>query len=214
MNPVLVISPHFDDAVLSTGQFLAGRPDTVVATVFTAPPKNAGVVTAYDAKCGLTDAGQAVTVRRAEDAAALALLRAEQSCWGFVDYQYGEPVDVKALSVRIVQEACAAEFVLAPLGLIHPDHVAVRQAVLDAKPRLRVPLWLYEELPARITYPEHVADALKAVQARGFAPRLGSIGTGPLDRKLAALWCYRSQIHLPEFANIHDVLVGERFWSV
>jgi hypothetical protein len=29
-----------------------------------------------------------------------------------------------------------------------------------------------------------------------------------------ALWCYRSQMGLPEFSNRHELLVGERFWNV
>lgn len=32
--------------------------------------------------------------------------------------------------------------------------------------------------------------------------------------KMDALWCYRSQLHLPEFANRHELLVAERFWRV
>ena len=34
MKPVLVVSPHLDDAVYSAGQFLAGRPGAVVVTMF------------------------------------------------------------------------------------------------------------------------------------------------------------------------------------
>ena len=34
MRAILAISSHLDDCVLSMGQFLAGRPDVTVATVF------------------------------------------------------------------------------------------------------------------------------------------------------------------------------------
>jgi len=35
---MLVVSPHLDDAVLSCGRLLAGRPGSVVATVFAGVP--------------------------------------------------------------------------------------------------------------------------------------------------------------------------------
>jgi hypothetical protein len=49
---------------------------------------------------------------------------------------------------------------------------------------------------------------------RGISLELGFIGTGLVATKMDALWCYRSQMGLPEFANRHEVLVGERFWRV
>ena len=56
MRAVLAISAHLDDAVLSAGQFIAGRPDCVIATVLAGTPSTKAVLTAYDAKTGFKSA--------------------------------------------------------------------------------------------------------------------------------------------------------------
>lgn len=213
MNRALVVSPHLDDAVLSAGQFIAGRPDVVVITMLSGFPEDKDWLSPYDEKCGFESSYDAVGIRRYEDAAALSLLGAQFEHREFLDEQYGGPPPVDGMTAALLREVerYQPEVVIGPLGLVHPDHRAVRQAVLEAE--LDVPLWLYEELPYRVTHPEAVTEVLSIVQ-QDRSLELEFIGTGPLERKLAALWCYRSQIDLPEFANIHSVLVPERFWYV
>jgi LmbE family N-acetylglucosaminyl deacetylase len=106
------------------------------------------------------------------------------------------------------------EFVLAPLGLVHPDHVAVREAVIEAMTERETPLWLYEDLPARVHHPDSVVEALNELTAAGYESELGFIGTGSIAKKMDALWCYRSQMGLPDFENRHCLLVPERFWEL
>jgi hypothetical protein len=60
MRAVLAVSAHLDDAVLSAGQFIAGRPDCVIATVLAGTPSTKAVLTAYDAKTGFNSAAEAV----------------------------------------------------------------------------------------------------------------------------------------------------------
>lgn len=67
---VLVLSPHLDDAVLSTSAFVLNRPCDVW-TVFAGrptPPQR----TAWEETCGFADSDEAITVRWAEDEAAFA----------------------------------------------------------------------------------------------------------------------------------------------
>jgi hypothetical protein len=59
-----------------------------------------------------------------------------------------------------------------------------------------------------------MSTALWKTCAGEYELELGFIGTGSIDKKMDALWCYRSQMGLPEFANRHELLVGERFWHV
>src|SRR5881397_1979014 len=133
MRPVLVVSPHLDDAVLSTGQFLAGRPNAVVVTLFAGHPPE-GTATDYDRKCGFTDSLDAVATRRDEDVNALAILRATPMQLDYLDQQYGEERDLGAMVIKLkaVIRAVAPEFVLAPLGLLHPDHVIARDVATVA----------------------------------------------------------------------------------
>ncbi len=216
MRAALVISPHLDDAILGAGQFIAGRPDCVVATVFAGIPPAKSVLTAYDLKCGFGSAAEAIEVRRAEDLEAMSVLQAKALQLDFVDSQYGGKLKTAALVKQLGEliDELDPEFVLAPLGLVHPDHVAVCEAALEVICDRETPLWLYEDLPARVQHPASVAEALNALRDKGNQLELGFIGTGPLATKLDAIWCYRSQMGLPEFANRHELLVGERFWKI
>ena len=130
MRPLLVLSPHFDDAVLSCGGLMmrevrAGR-RVVVATVFTSARGNE----------------QSSGVRAAEDLEALTMMNAEQMALGFDDapYRHAEyrsyesigfgwvPEDdatVEAVRARIesVCEAIDPALIFAPLGIGgHVDH--------------------------------------------------------------------------------------------
>jgi hypothetical protein len=76
------------------------------------------------------------------------------------------------------------------------------------------PLWLWEDLPARVANPQDVHSVVENLRGRGYELELGFIGTGSIAKKMDALWAYRSQMGLPEFANRHELLVGERFWRI
>jgi LmbE family N-acetylglucosaminyl deacetylase len=214
VKTALVVSPHFDDAVLSAGQFLAGRPDTVVLTVLAGMPKASSVLTVYDQLSGFKSAREALEARTAENAEALALLGARPHNLGFMDSQYGKPASREGIAkcIRLAIREHDPELVIGPLGIGHPDHELVREALLDAALGLSRSLWLYEDTPTRVLRPELVPDALEALRARQMSVELGFVGDGPLAQKSAALWSYRSQ--LPLFENHHTLLCPERFWNV
>jgi LmbE family N-acetylglucosaminyl deacetylase len=216
MRAALVISTHLDDAVLSAGQFIAGRPDCVVATVLAGTPPTKSVLTNYDAVTGFKSAAEAMEARRAEDVEAMSVLQAKAVHLDFLDSQYGVKLKTAAVVKQLGEliEELDPELVLAPLGLVHPDHIGVREAVIEAMSDRTAPLWLYEDLPARVQRPASFAEASNALRDKEYELELGFIGTGPVATKMDALWCYRSQLGLPEFANRHEVLVGERFWHV
>lgn len=209
MNPIVVVSPHLDDAVFSVGQFLAGRSDAVVVTVFAGIPDPTWPLTAYDRKCGFDSSTDAVLTRRAEDAAALAILNATPVHLDFFDHQYQQSNSATAMidAVAAVVAKVKPEYVLAPLGLLHPDHEMTTVVVLGG---VSAPIVFYEELPYRVDHPEAVTAALEGLTG----PQPAFIGTGPLERKLTAMWHYRSQVALIEFSNVHSMLVPERFWSI
>jgi LmbE family N-acetylglucosaminyl deacetylase len=214
VRAALVISPHADDAVLSAGQFLSGRPDVIVVTVFAGTPKASLALTKYDALSGFTNAREALEARRAEDREALALLGAKPVHLNFVDQQYGQTASRKNISKELARQIALfePELIIGPLGIGHPDHQLVREVLLDAALEGGTPLWLYEDLPTRVREPELVPEALEAVRSRQATAILGFCGDGPLADKMSALWAYRSQ--LPLFPNRHELLVGERFWHI
>jgi LmbE family N-acetylglucosaminyl deacetylase len=179
----LILSPHLDDALLSAGQFIGGRPDCVVATVLAGTPPTQAVLTSYDDKCGFKSAAEAMEARRAEDLEAMSVLQAKAKHLDFVDSQYGGKLKVTALVKQLGEliDELDPEFVVGPLGLVHSDHEMVRDAVLEASTEAARPVWLYEDLPYRVAAPEAVPAALDALRGRAYELQLGFIGTGPIS---------------------------------
>jgi len=224
MDPALIISPHADDAVLSCGQFMAGRPDCVVATIFLGTPKPATRLTSFDKNCGFPSAGHATKTRRVEDRAALLRLHAVPRHLEYLDNQYrppGEPwapiAEQAAVNVAAVVDEFAVTLALGPVGLNHLDHVIagdVFHRVLLMRPDVEG--WLYEDLPSRVLTPELVPGRLDEWRSLGYDLELGFLGTGPLKVKRDAILKYRSQKWMPEFGGpaLHNVMVPERFWQM
>jgi LmbE family N-acetylglucosaminyl deacetylase len=191
---LLVISPHLDDAVFSTGGRLAAHPDAVVVTVFAGHPP-AGPLTPWDIDCGFAAGDDVIGRRREEDRRALALLGARPRWLDFTDSQYGPspaPAAVAAALAAVVRRERARR-VLFPLGLFHSDHRLVSDAALTliaAHPDIE---WeAYEDVPYR-TLPGLVGQAIARLRRRGIRPerRTGSPASGIKRRAVA---CYRSQL--------------------
>lgn len=198
MDPLVIVSPHLDDAVLSCGQLMAGRPDCVVVTVFAGTPANGRRLTTFDRNSGFTSAAHAMRDRWAEDDDALNRLHATAVRLDFTDNQYGETdADERALAQTLVGaiRSIGARETFGPLGLAHPDHHRTRRAYCQALRALpMVQPWLYEDMPARVLWPETVPDALAWWNGMGWQGELAFAGTGPRAAKVAAVERYRSQL--------------------
>lgn len=222
MAGMIVLSPHLDDAVLSCGQLLAARPDSVVVTIFAGLPRPRHR-TPYDIGCGFRCSIDAVRARRLEDQEACSTLNARAVHLDWLDGQYrtapvGEAPLRAGIRGAIEKSGLDDPAVFAPLGVNHSDHDAVCDAALSADIR---DLWLYEELPARVLLPELAIARVHAVRHRGYAaqPRfdleLTARELGPLDMKEQAMKAYASQTHqLGSLGDRHCYLVPERYWRV
>jgi LmbE family N-acetylglucosaminyl deacetylase len=147
MNPVAVVSPHLDDAVLSAWLVLTGNRPTRVVSCFAGVPQPF-VQGSWDQKTGLSSAA-AVAVRRAEDISALALADCEAVHLDFLDEQYrgGGDAPRAELAGLLRQHLTGALEVWLPAGLGgHVDHVAARDAALSAA-TLAQRVRLYADLP-------------------------------------------------------------------
>jgi LmbE family N-acetylglucosaminyl deacetylase len=215
VQPALIISPHLDDAVLSVGQVMAGRPNMTVVTVFAGIPQNRNMVTGFDTSSGFATAAQAVLTRRAEDQAALRILNATPLWFDFADGQYDEPADPTAIEDKLMAATAVVSptLLIGPLGLVHPDHHTTRHAFETLVAATGIEAWVYEDLPSRVLWPEAVPEALDWWRTAGYKPELGFIGTGPDDLKDDALGCYPSQ-HWWMTEHWHACLVRERLWRL
>jgi len=140
----LILSPHFDDAVLSCWHLLDGGTEVGVVNVFGGVPP-ASATGWWDLAGGMASSSGVVERRRGEDERALALAGREATNLDFLDDQYREgaqPIEPVVERLRALLDAGTA--LLAPAALAappdgdlsaaahkpHPDHVVVRSAAL------------------------------------------------------------------------------------
>jgi LmbE family N-acetylglucosaminyl deacetylase len=207
---MIFISPHFDDAVLSCGEWIDQESTAYVLTILGGVPRTE-IVTDYDVRSGWKNSTDAMIGRMKENARACMLLATPNDEWEFCDSQYGVQPEPGVLEDMLQQQVFSTrETVVAPLGLAHRDHIKISDAVLVvAKAIPEVTLWLYEELPRRVHEPQEVVARLADLRDDGWRLEYEPRVRGNVERKEIALRCYRSQ----EWAlDWRSALVPERYW--
>lgn len=210
--PVLLLSPHPDDAALDCWSVLTGPGEVRVVNVFAGVPPP-GRVTSWDAVVGASDSAELMRERLREDAAALAQAGRRPVNLAFLEHPQRahrpEPAH-RALDAALSGAVPLVSRVLAPmaLGTVHPDHRLLREYAL-AVARAGVPVTLYADVPYATVYgwPHWVtgapreprldvdaywAPSLSAVPRRG-ETRVVHLAAEQAARKLAALRTYGTQ---------------------
>jgi hypothetical protein len=214
-GPVLLLSPHLDDAVLDCWSVLAGPDDIRVVNVFAGVPP-AGRVTVWDRICGARDSAEHMRARIAEDRAALARAGRVPVSLPFLDEQYrpcGPPPRLGDLDAAVVAHGGGVKALLAPLGAEHADHAFVRRYAVATGAQAGIPVDLYADVPyvSRLGWPHWIAgeppDPNRNVDVEwdAYARRVPVLGDPRRARvvhldaqataaKIQALQAYRSQI--------------------
>ncbi|HWY90492.1 MAG TPA: PIG-L family deacetylase [Solirubrobacteraceae bacterium] len=144
----VILSPHFDDAVLSCWHVLASAGEVLVVNVFAGEPP-AGALGWWDRLAGASDSATAVRTRIEEDRQALALAGRTAVNLPFLDSQYrqgDQPPEEIVEALRGVLLAGARIYAPASLGDRHRDHTAVRTAALALRAE-GADVVLYADLP-------------------------------------------------------------------
>ena len=213
-RPIVILSPHLDDAVLSCWHVLDGPADVRVVNVFAGVPPAGAATGWWDRASGSGDSAGAVRTRIEEDCAALAVAGRESVNLDFLDAQYrdGEQ-DPGELVAALLGCVPRSAFVYVPAAFAggggerrlpvatnspHPDHAALR----DAGTALRAEGYataLYADLPHASV---GAADGWpgSAPRLEGLAPQPHSLTAAEFERKLNAVREYRSQVGLLERA--------------
>ena len=190
-----VVSPHMDDAIFSLGEFISLRPGVAIITPFAGLPDD--------------DVGREKYERL--------YIEHEQVCESveavayngpFLDDVYAETRDLTGLPKWIFHTLyeCDAHEVWVPYGIFHIDHQQTASAALTIAKALNLDVFIYEELPYRVLWPEQVKLTGKLAGARLQGPALN------LDRKKELCAMYASQT---EGDDIHRCLYApERLWQV
>jgi LmbE family N-acetylglucosaminyl deacetylase len=211
--PPLVLSPHFDDAVLDCWGVLTREDEVCVVNIFGGVPAP-GRLTLWDATTGASDSAARVRERIAEDARALARAGREPANLDFLDAQYRRPPQpaLTAIDRAVGASAPSASRVYVPAGIgSHPDHVLTRRYGRMLA-RGGMPVTMYAELPYCVLHGwPHWVDGREPDPHRNVdafwqsfldkvpeAPPLRSAHVRQLESeaasdKLAAMRCYETQ---------------------
>jgi LmbE family N-acetylglucosaminyl deacetylase len=192
MSPnTVILSPHFDDAVLSCWHVLARAGEVLVVNVFAGEPP-AGTLGWWDELAGASDSAAAVRARIEEDRQALALAGRAAVNLPFLDSQYRQSDQasgeiVQALRGVLIKDARI--YAPASLGDHHPDHTAVRAAALALHAE-GADVALYADLPHATVFgwPRWVLDGSSSEAdpaGEGWATQLQETGV-PVERMVAA----------------------------
>lgn len=214
LAPILVLSPHFDDAVFNQWSLLDDeRLDVEVVNVFGGVPAP-GIRAAADRDRDVADSAQFIAQRVAEDARALALAGRRGRNLDFLEHRFRVPqvrvprwvaraarrpgrrtvnvplrrdhADIRAqVHDAVAQVADAWSLVCAPAGIGgHPDHHVVRDVALRFAAEGGMPVRLYADLPYAC--------------ARGWPRWLGGSAPAALDDAIMQDWSRTATLGSPE----------------
>src|SRR5580658_5301969 len=123
LRSIVVVSPHFDDAVLGAADVLGTYPGSTVITVMAGwPPAYPEEATDWDACGGFVAGDDVVAARREEDIAALEVLAASHIWLDVADHQYltkekRQTAEEVAPSIRQAIDQVRPTAVFFPMGI-------------------------------------------------------------------------------------------------
>lgn len=221
-RPACFISTHLDDVALSCSHWLAANPVAAVVTVFAGAPDVQRRSGWNYETTGEASALKAIHARRSEDADAMAALSTTPYWIDGWDSQYregaGQDSDVVRTSIRDVLDRIGPSSIVAPLGVRHPDHLAVADACLELVGSSERSWYAYLDMPYGRTYPDEVRSRLASLRAR---VDIDVVQREPLqptsDVKDRVVRLYRSQLgHVrADHPGFERALADpERFWAI
>jgi LmbE family N-acetylglucosaminyl deacetylase len=153
--PILVLSPHPDDAVLDCWSVLTADREVMAINVFAGMPP-AGASSYWDRIAGFDDPQALSRARIVEDGEALALAGRSPSNLSFPQCQYRvarRPPSFDDLDAAIAEHAPSCSMVYAPanIGVYSSDHRLVREYA-RALSTQGLPVHLYADVPYAVEY--------------------------------------------------------------
>jgi LmbE family N-acetylglucosaminyl deacetylase len=199
-GPLVVISPHLDDAIFSLGAAIArtarSGASVTVLTVLAGDPESTRPAGPWDAHAGFRTAGEAARVRREEDRRACAIVGSRPAWLPFSDGQYERGADDETIAGAVLSAVGATRTVLFPgFPLEHKDHAWLSKLMLPKLDRERV--LLYAEQPyaanaerwggpaSSVPLAATLPDRLKKVKAcRAYSSQITLLGRATMARML------------------------------
>lgn len=201
----IVISTHLDDAVWSAAGLCE---DATVATICAGVPDLDEPPSPFDRDSGFDTGREAMLARRCEDCEAASLVGFEPYHYDVLDAAYGGRTDVDGIrtAVYLALADAGAECVAGPVGISHPDHIAVSDAFREAVATFGLDGWLYEDLPYARLRKDELNTRLHGAERAFTGKRL------PLKRKREAVEAYTSQIR--KDTHLKEILMTEHYHKI
>ena len=218
-EPLVVLSPHLDDAVFSCGDLLRAHPGSTVVTLLAGTPPDYEILTDWDRAAGFSRRDDVVAERRREDAEALRILGASPHWLPCLDGQYAAGSDLAELTgaLEAALDALDSRIVLAPLGLFHSDHILVHAAAMQIFECDTSRTWYAYEDAIYRALPGVRAARLRNLRERLVVTHCASPPHEASPVKRRAIHSYRSQLAalaLAEDLDYRDIFEPERCWRL
>lgn len=183
-NINIVLSPHFDDAVLSLGGFMAKKENPLIVATFFANKPASPVQGGWDEQSGFKNSDEAIAARVRENAKALEQTNSHALNLKYVDFQYryernqdSEEKILKSMErdIEIIIDTFNSVENVSIYGpsefggeITHPDHKLVHDAFVKVAskksgqtPPRRVRFFFYEDFPYTARYRESTTTPLR-----------------------------------------------------
>ncbi len=237
----IILSPHFDDAVLSLGGLLTQSASHSKVVTFCAGKPEKPVLKAWDRDSGFVDSNDAMYSRTEENRQSLACLGIpEQNIvnYAYLDSQYQTRLQlatdnqfdaIKAEVAQLIESHATDEVAFYAPGLEkHRDHKNVKLAFLNSireNRNLKHSFYLYQDLPYADDLINQGRTGNRVVNRGGLEVLRNTIlrdlhgeeeiielSENEITRKIVAIEMYKSQVKpLKEFSGIDMVRVAKDF---
>ena len=209
----VVLSPHFDDGVLSLGGLMAKREnELLVVTFFTQRPTKI-VHTKWDRISGFSDSDDAIFSRTKENENSLMPFNTIIKNYNYPDFQYRKENQDKEIQNEIAKDIKSIIetyknreiFIYGPgtfgKKIMHPDHKIVHDALMDFFRTNKNPdlhFFVYEDFPYIRQFVSsnlgNFNDFLNKQENIIFKEESIELNKFELDEKISSIYKYKSQI--------------------
>lgn len=178
----LILSAHCDDAIFSLGDYIQRFNDVTIMSVFSGIPNDPVGINKH-------------TILRREHQEACEVLGVDWINLNFLDDVYMPRPSVSELIELLPKYFSYYDDILSPIGIHHPDHILLREAM----EKLGVVNRWYKDLPYATLYPEIKRDL---VDNHFKFKVIHPVSEAVAGLKQQAVKCYASQLQ-------NDHILGE-----
>jgi len=220
-----IISPHFDDAILSAWS-IANNDNVFILTICGGVPEKHTKIASSDKNCGFNSAADAAICRKAEDLALCKHIKSKYIHLNEFDYPYAPNKNIWNIENEISKYITSNDIVYAPLGIgKHPDHILSRNIIINMFKKIKFLLIFYADYP----YASEVqnsqvgsnwGDIINEIIDQKIILHMDkkiTLRDSELNKKIKCVCYYKSQIEMlkrnyPKLLDVPGILNTEYYW--